>query len=324
MLQQTRVKTVIPYYLRFLESFPTMKDLASADLQRLLRAWAGLGYYSRARNLQKAAQEICQRHQEKFPETYAEVLALPGIGRYTAAAILSISFDQPHAVLDGNVTRVLTRILKLHGDPKSPSMQNQLWNISQCLLPSRNPGDFNQAIMELGATLCSPRQPRCLLCPWEAECLARRNGLQESLPEKATRRPGRKTREAVVVIQNRGRVLITRQKGLKLLQDFWGFPGLELKGSKKLESVLADHISRSYGLRIWGLQPLTTIRHSITTRRIMLEVFDARIRSGTLSVDGDRECKWVRLGEIDRYPFASAASRIVKVLRAAGMATPSC
>ena len=314
MLQQTQVKTVIPYYLRFLESFPTMKDLASADLQRLLRVWAGLGYYSRARNLQKAAQEICRYHQGTFPETYDEVLALPGIGRYTAAAILSIAFDQRYAVLDGNVTRVLTRIFKLHGDPKSPSMQSHLWNVAQCLLPNRNPGDFNQAIMELGATLCSPRQPRCLLCPWQAECLARKYGLQESLPEKGRNQPTRKSHEAVVVIKNRGRVLIMRQKGQKLLRDFWGFPGIEFKRPKTLKSDLVDNMYRGYGLRICNLQPLTTIRHSITMRRILLEVFCARIQSGKLSVSRDRECKWVRLKDIDRYPLPSAALQIIKAI----------
>ena len=198
MLQQTQVQTVIPYYLKFLEHFPSVAALAKADTDALLRLWAGLGYYSRARNLQKAAQIIVEQFGGRFPQSYTDVLALPGIGRYTAAAIVSIAFGQPYAVLDGNVSRVLARLLSMSGDPKSSAVQNRLWAAAQQLLPRARPGDFNQAVMELGATVCSPRQPRCLLCPWTRQCLARQQGQQELLPEKARRRKSRRSLRAAV------------------------------------------------------------------------------------------------------------------------------
>ena len=185
MLQQTQVQTVIPYYLKFLEYFPSIAALAEADTDALLRLWAGLGYYSRARNLQKAARIIVDQFGGRFPQNYSDVLALPGIGRYTAAAIVSIAFGQQYAVLDGNVSRVLARLFRISGDLKSSAVQNRLWAVAQQLLPPTRPGDFNQAVMELGATVCSPRQPRCLLCPWTRHCLARQQGLQELLPQKS-------------------------------------------------------------------------------------------------------------------------------------------
>ncbi len=312
MLQQTQVQTVIPYYQRFLEAFPDIEHLARADPQYLLKTWAGLGYYSRARNLQKAAQRIVQLHGGKFPKTYEEVRALPGIGRYTAGAILSIALDRSYPVLDGNVTRVLTRLFKLKGDPKVSAFQRQLWDIAGRLLVRKRPGDFNQALMELGAIICSPRQPRCLICPWHSECSARKEGLQEAFPEKRKALVIRRLRRAVVVIQHRGRVLIIKRTGERLLQDFWEFPGGEFKEETELETALIEKIRRDLGLRIRSLQLLKTIKHAITNRRITLEVYVAALHNSARVKA--RNVKWVSLSEIDRYPFPSAALRIVSAL----------
>jgi len=315
MLQQTQVQTVIPYYLRFLEHFPSIAALAQADTDALLRLWAGLGYYSRARNLQKAARKIVEQFGGEFPQNYSDVLALPGIGRYTAAAIASIAFGQPYAVLDGNVSRVLARLFRISGDPKSSAVQSRLWEAAQQFLPATRPGDFNQAVMELGATVCSPRQPRCLLCPWTQQCLARRQGLQELLPEKARRAKSRRSLQAAVVIRHRGRFLIVRRSGQRLLKGFWEFPSTELRQKGSAAKMLARLAGETYGLNVESVEPLITVKHSITTRRIELQVFQTKLAVGASSKRNDPDCRWVRLKDMGQYAFASATQRIVEALK---------
>ena len=223
MLQQTRVQTVIPFFRRFLRTFPTLQALADASLQELLQAWAGLGYYTRVRCLQKAAQQIIKKYGGRIPETDSELLALPGIGQYTAGAILSIAFSKPYPVVDGNVTRVLSRLFLLEDDSQTSKSRRTLWNLAGQLVPRSSPGNFNQALMELGSTICSPRSPACLLCPLSQECLARREGLEEQLPRKKGRSESLESRQAVAVVGHRGRYLIVKRKGTRLLRDFWEF-----------------------------------------------------------------------------------------------------
>jgi len=319
MLQQTQVQTVVPYFLRFMKAFPTLEDLAGADTQDLLRIWAGLGYYSRARNLQRAARILLRDHGGKFPGSYREALRLPGIGRYTAAAILSIAFDQPLPALDGNVVRVLSRLFCLKGDPAKSPVQGMLAAAGQQLLPDGRPGDFNQALMELGATVCLPRNPRCLLCPWSSHCLALKSGMQDRLPEKAGRPGIRLSRQAAAVIRHRGRFLIRKRSGSRLLQDMWEFPGgefsrSELAGSlaKYLESELRLNVRLHDRLH----DRLTVVKHAVTNRRITLTVYEARLLPplpATLSIPGAR---WIWLSQAGRYPLTAAASRIVQVLTA--------
>jgi A/G-specific adenine glycosylase len=314
MLQQTQVQTVIPYYLRFLEHFPNVAALARADTDALLRLWAGLGYYTRARNLQKAARFIVERFGEKFPQNYSDILSLPGIGRYTAAAIASIAFGQRYAVLDGNVSRVLARLLRISGDPKSSAVQRRLWEAAQQLLPLTRPGDFNQAVMELGATVCSPRQPQCWVCPWAQQCLARQQGLQELLPEKARRLRVRRSLEAAVVIFHRGRFLIVRRSGQRLLNGFWEFPSTELRQKGSAAKMVARLAGEAYGLNIESVEPLITVKHSITTRRIELQVFQAKLAGGGMPRTNELDGRWVRLKDMNHYAFASASQRIVEAL----------
>src|SRR5260370_1178822 len=188
MLQQTRVAAAIPYYERFLQHFPDVHALAAAPPEDVLRLWSGLGYYSRARNLQKAARQIVAKHEGKFPSSEEDVLALPGIGNYTAAAILSIAFGEKHAVLDGNVARVLARLGALQGDLREPHRWQELQTSADELLEAKSPGNWNQAMMELGATLCTPKSPQCLLCPVAQFCEGRRLGISEFLTEHTTKR----------------------------------------------------------------------------------------------------------------------------------------
>ena len=313
MLQQTQVQTVIPYYLRFLKQFPSIGELAHADTDALLKLWAGLGYYSRARNLQKAARIVLDQFNGEFPREYRDVLTLPGIGRYTAAAIVSIAFREPYAVLDGNVSRVLARLLRIAGNPKSPAVQSRLWTAAQRLLPADRPGDFNQAVMELGATVCSPRQPRCLLCPWSQRCLARQHGLQELLPERAQRAKARRLLKVAVAIRHGGRLLIARRSSQRLLNGFWEFPSTEVRG-KRSAAKSVTHLAESYGLRVECVKPLITVKHSITTRRIELRVFQARLAGKVSRRLNTSDYRWVPLKEMDQYAFPSASQRIVDEL----------
>jgi A/G-specific adenine glycosylase len=315
MLQQTQVQTVIPYYLNFLKLFPTIRDLATAHSQHLLRAWAGLGYYSRARNLQKAAQQILRNHHGKFPETVQELLTLPGIGRYTAGAILSIAFNQSFPVVDGNVTRVLSRLFLLNGDTRSSGFQEVLWGLAGQLLAKERPGDFNQALMELGSTLCSSRSPHCLPCPWNGQCLARQKGLEGRLPQKVKRAETVETSQAVAVIRYRGRFLITKRIGESILNDFWEFPGGEFNQAKALKRALATRIQRDFGLRIHVKELLMTVKHGITKHHITLQVFLAELKSPGLSPRINRNARWVRLWEANRYPLGAASMKILKALR---------
>lgn len=315
MLQQTQVQTVVPYFLRFMKAFPTLEDLAGADPQDLLRNWAGLGYYSRARNLQKAARILVREHGGQFPGSYREALGLPGIGRYTAAAILSIAFDQPLAALDGNVVRVLSRLFCLRGDPAKSPLQKVLAAAGQQLLSACRPGDFNQALMELGATVCLPRNPRCLLCPWSSHCEALKSGMQERLPEKGRRSEMILSRQAAAVIRHRGRFLIRRRSGSRLLQDLWEFPGGEF-GRSDFAGSLVRQIQGELDLKVRLGPALTTIKHAVTNRRITLTVFEARLNPPlppTLSIPGAR---WIWLSQAGRYPLTAAASRVIQALTA--------
>ena len=311
MLQQTQVKTVIPYYEKFLKIFPDLSALAKTKGDKLLKCWAGLGYYSRARNLKKSAQVIQVKHGGKFPETLEAVHALPGIGRYTAAAILSICFGEPLAVLDGNVMRVLTRAFKIHANIKDGLVRRQLWQLAQDLLVHEKPGDFNQALMELGATVCTPRQPKCTQCPWKGKCLANKANIQELLPERGLGLPPRKSFHAVVILEYLGKYLLIRRSGKGQLQGFWEFPGLELKDGQVANSIIAKHFKKKYALQISELKHMTQVRHSITTRRMTIDVFRGLIRKSHPLPEPERDARWVSSAELRRYPFSSATLRIL-------------
>lgn len=276
MLQQTRVAAVIPYYERFLENFPDVQALASAPTDRVLANWAGLGYYSRARNLQRAAKEIVSRHAGEFPRTYEAALALPGIGRYTAAAVLSIAHGAPHAVLDGNVARVLARIGALRGDLRAPAMWRKLETEAQDLLARTAPGDWNQAMMELGATVCTPKSPQCGECPVEKWCRARKLGIAEKLPSARKKRATVDvTLGAAVLLDPRGRTLLVRQQDGDgaLFSRMWQFPALETTGMDA-SAALAAFLHEKFGVKTKGnLTPLATARHAVTFRKIRLEPY---------------------------------------------------
>ncbi len=288
MLQQTRVPTVIPYYRRFLRAFPTMHKLARAHLNSVLRLWAGLGYYSRARNLHGAAKRIVREHGGRFPATLEQALALPGVGDYTARAILSIACQEPVAVVDGNVARVLVRLLRLH--TADPNNRAALQPLADKLVAPRRPGDFNQALMELGSTVCLPRAPRCSECPLEKLCAARQAGVERELGLRRIKRARPTTTLNVFVARQNGRVLLVREPN-GMFSGLWHFPYTTGRGTK-------------------ALRPLYTFEHEMTARRLVLRVHEAST-NGEATLPAGR---WVRPQDIPRLGVGAATRKIAAAL----------
>ena len=286
MLQQTRVAAVIPYYERFLARFPNVHALAEAPQEEVLRLWSGLGYYSRARNLQKAAQQIVAKHEGEFPREEAAVLALPGIGRYTGAAILSIAFGAKHAVLDGNVARVLARLAAVRGDVRESRRWQSLQKTADECVDPKSAGDWNQAMMELGAMVCTPRSPQCLLCPVARFCQARQLGNPESFPEKRIKREAVHIVLAAAVISTpRGQTLLLpppEEKGennpaeddvASLVSRLWHFPTIAVRKDafEELRTFLKDFLRAKNGAL--HLEPLARVRHTVTYRNVTVLPF---------------------------------------------------
>src|SRR5712692_154427 len=279
MLQQTRVAAVLPYYHRFLKRFPSLPLLASAPVEHLLKFWAGLGYYSRARNLHRAAKEIVARHGGRFPRTLEAALALPGVGRYTAAAVLSIAHGERLAVLDGNVARVLARLGAVRGDLRAPPRWRRLEGEAQRMLAVRAPGEWNQAVIDLGATVCTPRAPRCGECPVQRHCRAQALGIAETLPEKPKKRQTVSVYiAAAVLLDPAGRTLLLRSAHGKIAELFsrmWRFPAVETRSDSQQEAalLLLLHLKQALGMEETEIEALTVARHTVTYHRITLLPF---------------------------------------------------
>jgi A/G-specific adenine glycosylase len=316
MLQQTQVKTVIPYYERWLSQFPTLEKLAAADLQQVLKLWQGLGYYARARNLHAASQEIVQRHGGIFPNQIKDVLDLPGIGRTTAGGILSAAFNQPTAILDGNVKRVLARLTALQLPPAKAT--KQLWQLSETILDPEQPRDFNQALMDLGATICTPQNPICEKCPWISACQAYNLGIQSNLPMREPTSPLPHKLIGVAVIWNdQGNILIDRRRPEGLLGGLWEFPGGKIEPGETIEDCIKREILEELGIEIEVGDHLITIDHAYTHFRVTLAVHHCRHQSGEPQPIECDEVRWVTLDEIDQYPFPKANVQIIEALRQA-------
>lgn len=289
MLQQTRVAAVIPYYERFLGLFPDVSALASAADQDLLAAWAGLGYYSRARNLQKAARAIVELRQ--FPSDYVALRDLPGIGDYTAAAVSSIAFGKPHAAMDGNVLRVLSRMACERGDIKSAVVRNRLRELAECLLPHKRPGDFNQALMELGATVCLPKQPRCAACPVRRHCRANQEGLQDRLPLNSVRANGIRHEKHLLVIERAGSILFwQRPADSARLAGFWELPEREELPRAAIEDAGAG------------------FRHTIVNTTYLVKVYRAAVRSHP------KRFEWLTRKSLERIPVTTMSKKALTLV----------
>jgi A/G-specific adenine glycosylase len=280
MLQQTRIAAVMPYYERFLKSLPDVESLASAPIAEVLKLWSGLGYYSRARNLHRAAKKIVQHHGGKFPRTLDAALELPGIGRYTAGAVLSIAYDVPLSVLDGNVARVLARLLAVRGDLRQPRRWRELANIAQEWLARNAPGDWNQALMELGEVICTPQIPRCTICPVSKWCRAYDLGLADKIPAPRVKRATVRLRIAAAILRDpRGRTILVKDPGAHdhvLFSRMWQFPAVEV--ARHPQAELQAHVRATLGIDSLTLTELPTARHGVTFRNITLLPFLAHVK----------------------------------------------
>jgi A/G-specific adenine glycosylase len=316
MLQQTQVVSVIPYFRRFIERFPTVQALAAAPLDDVLKLWEGLGYYARARNLFRAARKVVAEFEGCLPDTVEELSQLPGIGRYTCGAIASIAFGRDAPVVDGNVKRVLCRVYAIRGDARQPAVQKKLWACAEANLPKGKGGRWNEAMMELGATVCTPRSPRCDECPLAGVCRARALGTQEQLPTKATKKRLPHYDVTAAVIRKRGRILIAQRPVGGMLGGLWEFPGGKVERGESLEECLRREIKEELGVEIEVDQPVTQVKHAYTHFRITLHAFECRLVSGRPRAIQVADWRWVRFDELDDFAFAVTDRKIIQALRA--------
>jgi A/G-specific adenine glycosylase len=313
MLQQTQVKTVVPYWERWMQALPTVVHLAKASPEKLHKLWEGLGYYSRVRNMQKAAQIIAREHGGQLPDALEKLLALPGIGRYTAGAICSIAFNKPAPIVDGNVTRVLSRVFAIQGNPRDKATSARLWRLAEMLVEcaSRQAGRsrpcslFNQALMELGATVCTPRHPRCDCCPIARLCRARAEDRVSELPCAPPRQKSTRRHFATFIVECGGRFLVRQRPPGVVNGHLWEFPNTETNGNQRLA-----HIARkATGLKAGKLQHVCTINHTITRYRLTTNVF--RMLPPKPAPMTANSGKWLSLDSLKRLPFSSAHKKIL-------------
>ncbi|MBI4750960.1 MAG: A/G-specific adenine glycosylase [Acidobacteria bacterium] len=311
MLQQTQVSRVVEYFTRFTEHFPMVEALATAEIDDVLKQWEGLGYYSRARSLHQAAQKVVTDHGGKLPATYGGLLKLPGFGPYTAAAVASIAFGEAVAAVDGNVNRVIARLTNFHESIKSAKALAHIRQDAGQLLDLEQPGDFNQALMELGATACRPGVPLCLVCPVAAHCAARKAGTAAQLPI----RPAAVVRPAVqaacgIVVHQGNRLMIHRDQQ-RLLGGLWEFPGGRCRPDEAPESACRRHFQEKLGLEISVGNHLVSVNHTFTHFQVTLHAFYCQINLGELSVSN---CQWVPLGKASSLALTRTARKILEFL----------
>jgi len=324
MLQQTQIDTVVPYYTRFLKAYPTVHDLAAAPLDAVLKLWEGLGYYSRARNLHRAAQQVVNEHNGHFPNTVEGLLRLPGIGRYTAGAVASIAFGERAPVLDGNVIRVLTRLYAIGDDVLQSATQKRLWALAESLLPEARSGDYNQALMELGQTLCTPKSPDCPACPVRDLCRAYAEGTPAAYPVKAKAAPTPHYDVAAGIIRDdRGRILIAQRPLNGLLGGLWEFPGGKQEANETLPNALKRELREELAIEVEVGELFCQVRHAFTHFKITLHAFDCIYR-GPLAPYKEPQLfdaqaiAWVTPEQFAQYSFGKADRRVIDQLRRRG------
>ena len=316
MLQQTQVETVIPYFERFLAAFPTVEALAAAPLDDVLKLWEGLGYYARARNMHRAAQTVANECSGQFPDTVEGLLALPGVGRYTAGAIASIAFNRRAPLVDGNVMRVFSRLMDYDGDIATPPAQAQMWAWAEAWLPDDRPGDYNQALMELGRVVCTPKSPRCGVCPVRDYCLAFKHGTQNQRPVKRKAAPTPHYEVAGGIIRREDGVILIAQRPLDgLLGGLWEFPGGKQEAGETLPETLVRELREELAIEVEVGDELVAVRHGFTHFSITLHAFECRYVSGEPQTLGVHAWAWVREDELDRYSFGKADRAVIQAIK---------
>ena len=334
MLQQTTVTAVVPYFDRFLTAFPDVGTLAAATEQDVLRHWEGLGYYSRARNIHKAARMLMDQFDGRFPRTVEGIQSLPGIGRYTAGAIAAFAFDLPAPIVEANTLRLYCRLMGFADDPRTAAGQRRLWEFAELILPRADPGLFNQALMELGSQVCRPADPDCPGCPVKSGCVARRDNLQHVIPRAKQRPQITEVTEACVAVCRQGRYLLRRRTTAERWAGLWDFVRFEISAAdavdisfprgkrkqrvlfeddQKLTALLHEEVLRRTGVQVTIRQPVREIRHAVTRYRIRLLCFAADYVAGT--ADSRQEFAWVAARQFPEYPFSVTGRKLAESLQ---------
>jgi A/G-specific adenine glycosylase len=308
MLQQTQVPTVIPYYQKFLRVFPTVRRLAKADLSKVLSIWEGLGYYSRARNLHKASRVILDRFHGKIPDALSDLLSLPGIGRYTAGAILSIAFNKEAPILDGNVKRVLSRLFVVSGSPVKGKTEDLLWNYSESLIPRGHASAFNQALMDLGSMVCTPGDPQCPVCPLFHLCKANAQGHPERFPAPQARKKIPHVDNAAAILRKDGKVLLLHRPPKGLLGGLWEFPNWKVDGKKDTGKQLAKWVAGEMGLRVKTKGPAGLLSQTFSHFKLTLHVYPCKAEGR------NTRGRWVPLSHLNDFPMSRLHRKIAKSL----------
>ncbi len=314
MLQQTRVETVVPYYERWLRVFPAVQDLAAASQSRVLKMWEGLGYYTRARNLHRAAQAVVEQRDGAFPQTAEDWQELSGVGRYTAGAIASIANGEAVPTVDGNIKRVLARLFEVESPLGTPETEARLWALADEILARSAPGDFNQALMELGATVCTSR-PRCVDCPVQKYCRGCASGSPERLPRRGRDTVVKQVREAAAIIVRRSRVLLVQRPSSVLLANLWTVPAVDVSEVADGFEALREHLSWSFGLEVEFGASIGTIRHRFTHRDLRVDVYAVTAVRGRLRCNGSVNVAWVKRDELGEYACANVDRKILALVQ---------
>lgn len=315
MLQQTRVDQARPYFDNFLEQFPTVFELANAPRQQVLKAWEGLGYYSRARNLHDAAKTVVAKYNGIFPSNYDDVISLKGIGPYTAAAITSIAFNQPNAVVDGNVIRVITRYYGIADDTRKSGTVKQVQKHVDELIPADNPADFNQAMMELGALVCTPKNPTCEICPLQPGCIAAKLVQTDVIPYKSPAKKKPHKHIGVGIIERKdGKVLIALRPENVMLGGLWEFPGGKQEKGENIEQTVVRELKEELGVDVIPVKEFMSINHSYSHFNITLHAYKCILSAGIPEAKASSEIKWVDKSELERFPFPKANKKLTEKL----------
>jgi len=316
MLQQTRVDTVIPYFNRFIGKYPTVNDLAKSDQQSVLKVWEGLGYYSRARNMHQAAKTVSAEMNGKMPADYDGLIKLKGIGPYTAAAISSIAYSEKKAVVDGNVLRVMCRFFGIPDDIRSAGTKTEVQSYADDLIPKSNPGDFNQAVMELGATVCKPSSPLCDDCPLSVQCVAYNSAQTETIPYKSKKAKVPHHQIAVgLIVNNDNELLISLRQNDAMLGGLWEFPGGKKEDDESLKEAAKRELDEELGVQVSVFDEFMNLKHAYSHFKITLHAYWCKIENGIPAPKSSQKLTWVSLNDIDEFPFPKANKTLIKNLQ---------
>lgn len=315
MLQQTRVDQATPYFNRFMDRFPTVRALAEAKQQEVLKVWEGLGYYSRARHLHSAAKLVVEEFGGKVPDTWEEINKLKGVGPYTASAVLSIAYQKEHAVVDGNVIRVLSRYFGIEDDVRSTKTKNTIQEYADELIPEERPGDFNQALMELGATVCTPSNPDCENCPLQTNCIAYKTVKTDKIPYKspAKKRPHHQIGVGIILNEDE-EVLIALRPEDAMLGGMWEFPGGKQDDNEEMETTVKRELKEELGVNVSIAKPFMKLDHAYSHFKITMHAYLCELEQGNPQPKTSQEIRWISIDKLRNYPFPKANRKLTEKL----------